>query len=190
MRKIFPMKQCLLALFVLSSACLSLKAQNSIGATLNYGIANDDLGKAAKNGYGATLQARHHFDEYISAGIDVGYMTFENKKSDSKVSPMINGERLNVIPVTAVCELHFNNEKLKPFFALDLGWAHANLLLPTGAKSFVIVAPQIGVDYTVSESFCLRLSVKDNVMIYNRLEGGSDLMSYVGINLGGYIILH
>ena len=183
----FPFfKQILLAVILSSAISFSAKAQYSLGVTANYGIATDDLAKAANNAFGGTLQLRYHYDDYIKMGIDVGYISFGNKNTDSKVSPLIDGNKLNIIPVTAVFEVHFNNKKLHPFMALDLGWAHANLNLITNSKNFGIVAPQFGLDYAVSDQFFLRASAKDNILVYNRLNSGSDLMSYVGINIGGY----
>ncbi len=186
MRKFSYLKQLLIAVVLISTGSFSAKAQYSLGFTANYGLATDDLAKAAKNAFGGTLQLRYHYDDYIKMGIDVGYISFENKNTDSKVSPLIDGNKLNILPITAVFEVHFNNNKFHPFMAIDLGWAYANLKLITNSKNFVIVAPQFGLDYAVSDQLFIRASVKDNILIYNRLNSGSDLMSYIGLNVGAY----
>jgi hypothetical protein len=182
-------------LFVLTS--YSAKAQYSFGVSLNYAIASDDLAKAANNGYGATFHTVYTFDEYLSAGLNVGYVTFTNKNSDSKVSPLINGNNLQIIPVTVNAKVYFGsiNEKpgaksaaentVRPFFGVDLGWATANLQLLTGSKNYVVIAPQLGTDFKVSDNFKVCLNVIDNVMAYNRLNGGSDIISWYAVSLGG-----
>ena len=192
-------KQCICVLFFITTASFSAKAHANFGVTFNYAVAIDDLANGAKNGYGATFHACYNFDEYISAGLNVGYETFVNKNSDSKVSPLIDGKSLTLMPVTASIKVYIassddkpgakqaEENKLRPFFGLDFGWATGNIVLQTGSKNFVVVAPQFGVDYKMSESFKLRLSAMDNVLIYNRLAGGSDILSYVGLNIGGMV---
>lgn len=177
-------KQILAALIITLVAATTTKAQFSIGATATYALATDDLGNAAKNGYGGTLHLRYNIGELIKVGIDAGYVMFSNKNTDSKVSPLIDGNTLSIIPVTAAFQFYFTEDKWRPFMALDAGWAYANLNLVTGGKNYVMVAPQFGCDYTMSEQVSLRLSVKDNLMIYDRLAGGSDIISYLGFNLG------
>jgi hypothetical protein len=195
MRKYSFLKQYLIVFFLTGCTSLSVRAQYSLGLTANYAIATDDLAKGAKNGYGATLQGRYHFDEILSMGIDVGYITFENKKTDSKISPLIDGDRLNIIPVTASFQVNLRSKKksesdpdakLSPLIGLDLGWATANMNLESGSKSYFAIAPQVGLDYALNDQMVLRFSAKDNVFIYKRLVGGTDILSYVGINLGGY----
>jgi hypothetical protein len=188
------LKHYLIVFSLIAFASVSVKAQYSLGVTANYAIATDDLAKGANNGYGATIHGRYHFDEYFSMGIDAGYVTFENKKTDSKVSPLIDGDRLNIIPVVADFQITFNgmkvnassDAKLSPFISLGLGWAYGNMKLVTESKSFFVMAPQFGLDYAVNDQLTFRLSAKDNILVYNRFVGGTDILSYVGINLGGY----
>jgi hypothetical protein len=188
------LKHYLIAFSLMAFASISVKAQNSLGVTGTYAIATDDLAKGAENGYGATLHWRHHVDEYFSMGINAGYVTFANKNTDSKISPLIDGDKLNIIPVTAAFQVTFNgmktsassDSKLNPFIGLDLGWAYGNMKLVTESKSFFVMAPQIGLDYAVNDQLVFLLSAKDNILVYNRYVGGTDILSYVGINLGVY----
>ena len=197
MKKNDRIKQFVFVLFFITTAAFTAKAQYNYGVTLNYAIAIDDLAKGVQNGYGATFHACYNFDEYVSGGINVGYVTFANKNSDSKVSPLIDGNSLNIIPVTASIKVYIasaddkpgakqpSDNMCRPYFGLDFGWARGNVKLQTGSKDFVVIAPQFGLDFKISEQFKLRFSALDNVLIYNRLPGGSDILSYVGINVGG-----
>ena len=46
------------------------------------------------------------------------------------------------------------------------------------------MAPQLGVEYKLSEQVFIHLTAKDNLMFYERTAHASDLMSMVGINFG------
>ncbi len=185
MRKQYIFKHIVIAFMLTAIASFSAKAQYSFGVSLNYAIAADELRPAANNGYGITLEGRKIIDEYVKVGVNVGYVTFANKKTDSKVSPLIDGDNLNIIPVTLTSMVYFNDTKLNPYISLDLGWATANMKLESGAKNFMMLAPGIGLDYTIAEQLSAQFFVKDNIMIYNRYKEGSDLLNFITINLGG-----
>jgi len=186
-----------LAVLVLILVAFRANSQWNYGATLNYSFPIDDLYKGANNGYCGKVHVFYTFDEYISAGITSGYMTFQNKNSDSKISPLIDGKSLNIIPVMGSFKVYLGSiddrpgvekkaeNKLKVYLGLDVGWAYANLNLITNTKNCVIIEPALGMDYAIADHFCLRFCLTDDVIIYNRLNGGSDLLSFVGLSIGG-----
>ena len=182
---------------LISLTAFTAKAQYDFGATLNYSFATDDLASGAKNGYGATLHASYNISEYLIAGLNAGFVTFANKNTDSKVSPLIDGNSLYLIPVTAGVKVYvasFDDKpgakqpydnKWRPYFGFDLGWATGNLKLETNSKNYAVIAPQFGIDCKLSEGVKLRFSAINNLIIYNRLAYGSDVLSYVSLNVGG-----
>lgn len=182
-------------IFVLST---NMEAQNSFGVSANYSIAASELGQGAKNGFGATIHYIKAFDEYVSLGVSVGYVNFANKNTDSKISPLINGTALQIIPVTLDAKVYFGSiiegpgekkaadEKTwRPFVGVDVGWATANMKLVTNSKNYFTGGPQIGVDYRVNDNFKIRFNVMDNLMIYNRLTYSYDIISWTSLNVGG-----
>jgi hypothetical protein len=78
-----------------------------------------------------------------------------------------------------------SDNKWRPYFGLDLGMATGNLKLVTDSKLYAVIAPQFGVDCKLNESVKLRFSAINNLLIYNRLAYGSDVLDYVGLNIGG-----
>jgi len=197
MKKHFIFIQFIAVLLLTSLVSFTAKAQYNFGASLNYAFATDDLAAGAKNGYGATFHASYDFSEYLMGGINVGYLTFANKNTDSKVSPMIDGNSLYFIPVTAGVKVYVasfddkpgakqpSDNKWRPYFGFDLGWATGNLKLSTDSKNYAVIAPQFGIDCKLSEGVKLRFSAVNNLIIYNRLAYGSDVLSFVGLNVGG-----
>ncbi|MEI6507102.1 MAG: OmpW family outer membrane protein [Bacteroidota bacterium] len=184
MNRNFFLKPAVIAFCFFLSLSFTSKAQYSVGVTGNYMIPSSEFGSAAKPGFGATVEIRKIFSDIIKAGINIGYASFENKNSDSKISPLIDGKTLTIIPVTLSAQVYFNDNKFRPFIGLDLGWATANLKLTTDAKNYFIMAPQLGVEYKLSEQVFIHLTAKDNLMFYERTAHASDLMSMVGINFG------
>ena len=190
-------KQFATVLLFVTIASYTAKAQYNFGATLTYAIATDDLGGGAKNGFGGTFHASYNFSEYLVGGINAGYLTFANKNNDSKISPLIDGSSLYLIPVTVGVKVYIasfddkpgakqpSDNKWRPYFGMDFGWATGNLKLTTESKNYAVIAPQFGIDCKLSESVKLRFSAINNLIIYNRLAYGSDVLSFVGINFGG-----
>ena len=187
-------------LLLISISSYTAKAQFNFGISLNYAICTDDLTAGTKNGYGATFHANYDFSEYLMGCLNVGYVTFANQNNDSKISRMLNGKDLYLIPVTVGVKVYVasyddkpgakqpSDNKLRPYFGLDLGMATGNLNLVTGnAFQAAVIAPQFGVDYKLNESVKLRFSAINNLLIYNRLAYGSDVLDYVGINVGGIL---
>ena len=78
-----------------------------------------------------------------------------------------------------------SENRWRPYFGLDLGWATGNLKWVTDSKNYAVIAPQFGIDCKLSEGVKLRFSAMNNLIIYNRLPYGSDVLSYVGLNVGG-----
>jgi hypothetical protein len=197
MKKNYLIKQFGIVLMLVSMVTFTAKAQYNFGVSLNYAVATDDLAAGAKNGYGATLHANYDFSEYFTGCLNAGYVTFANKNSDSRVSPLIDGNSLYLIPVTVGVKVYVasfddkpgakqpSDNKWRPYFGFDLGWATGNLKLITDSKNYGVIAPQFGIDCKLSESVKLRFSAINNLIIYNRLPFGSDVLDYVAINIGG-----
>jgi hypothetical protein len=197
MKNNYLLKQVATVILLITVGAFQVKAQYNFGATFNYAWATDDLGAGAKNGFGGTFHASYNFSEYLSGGLNAGYVTFANKNTDSKVSPMIDGASLYLIPVTVGVKVYVasfddkpgakqpSDNKVRPYFGFDLGWATGNLKLITSSKNYAVIAPQFGIDFKVSEGMKIRLSAINNLIVYNRLAYGSDVLSYVGFNVGG-----
>lgn len=199
MKKYTLINRFLSVLIFVALTTYTAKAQYSFGATFNYAFATDDLAIGAKNGLGGTFHVCYTFSDYLEGSLNAGYVTFQNKNTDSKISPLIDGNSLYLIPVTLGVKVYIasaddkpgakqpSENKWRPYFGLDLGWATGNLKLITDSKNYVVIAPQFGIDCKLSESFKLRFSAMNNLIIYNRLPAGSDVLSYVGLNVGGII---
>jgi hypothetical protein len=181
------MKKILLATVVVLFA-ISANAQLKIGVNGGLGLPMGSFGDANKMGFGGGVVGKYLLNEKIALGLNIGYYSFAGKD----LGLGITGEKLSIMPITALFNFYFASEGFKPYVGADLGFYSVKYKTPTidlggfgtieGSSETLTkigFAPTVGFEASLSEKVGLDVNAK-----YHYISTEGDATSYIGINVG------
>jgi hypothetical protein len=198
LQRITIMYKSILTSLLLISTFYYTNAQVSIQATAQYGIPLTEYSGDIKSGIGANLKVGFWIDDHLRLNVGSGYYMgkFESIKIDGVNQPVTDAN-LSIIPVTVGAEFYFlgttadkEPSKIKPFFALDLGYAlvmqSASVVAQAKNRNSIIFGPSFGVAYELSENLDVLASLRNNILLYEYKDIVKYMETYqlLGINLG------
>ena len=200
---------------------LTMNAQRfDLGANFMLGLPMGDYGIGDSEsktpfapglGLGGGIEANYWFNDNISAGLEVGFISFgeEEVREDGQVA-MSSGQ---VIPIILKGEYHFLEGAFRPFAGIGVGYGimsrsmeqnvFGSTLKATWDQNGLIISPRVGALYQVSDMLAINLSHQYNLMM-NEVDGDwdptieydgpgeiefdqdaqFDVTNYLGVNIG------
>lgn len=148
-------------------------------------------GEVGNSFVGATVKLNYHLDDYLSVNVATGFygMSFTTLNV-SGVQTDVSDVSLNIIPATLGATFRFSADKLKPYVAIDLGYAYtmqgeSEYAASTNRGNFLI-APSLGVLYNLNENLALNASLKNNILLYRYrdIEDYNETFQLLSLELG------
>ena len=153
---------------VLILGTVTANAQFKLGVNGGVQIPIGNFGDVANVGFGGGINAEYLLNESFGLGLDAGYYNFGTE---------IDGFSFNMIPITVGAKYYFLTEGIQPYAGAGLG------IYGFGADSETNwnfgLAPVIGMQFALSDTFALDLNVK-----YNHVFTKGSATSTFGINVG------
>ncbi len=139
---------------------------------------------------GANLKLHKHVDDYLWLNLSTGYYMIPFESLNVGGVQKAADVTLNVIPATVGAQFFFSADKIRPYFALDLGYAmtmqgESEYEKATNRNNFIF-APALGVFYNLSDALNLNLGVRNNTIIYRYRdnEDYNQVFQLIGVDLG------
>ncbi len=182
----------LLSLVLVTLLSVKASAQFSIGVNYSplFPISNYS-GKMDNSFAGGTVKLQYHIDDYLALNFGTGYYMIPFKSLNvGGVQTAVSGVSLSVIPATIGAQFKFSTDKLKPYIALDLGYAYtmegeSDYAEATNRGNF-IVAPSAGILYSLNENLALHAGLRNNILVYRYrdTEDYNEAFQTIGLELG------
>ncbi len=182
---------------------VTLSAQRfDIGVNLKMGMPmggyyfeDEDFTIPPSFGIGGSVEANYWFNDAVSAGLEVGFISFADK--ENYFEEEILNSKMTTIPIIAKAEYHLSEDAIRPFVGIGVGYGivsrqfTGSLILDKDYKVIwnqngIIISPRVGFLSQATDALAVNLSIQYNLMMnsfVDNVELTTEFMGQVETNI-------